>query len=483
MRNNISIPNIGKEKSLRNFSLFLALLIAGNFAYAFEANDSILKGKIIDTVRCKANTLYSYALYLPSNYDETNPCPAIFIFDPGANGKSEALLFKDAAEKYGYALVCSNNSRNGPWDDIKKSVDFTMKDAFARFNFDTNRIYTAGFSGGSRTASWVALSTQKIAGVIGYGAGLPSLDQYIPSQVKGFDYIGLIGKKDFNYEEMLEMEKRLEKSGLHVRLLISDLKHQLPSQQSILEAVEWMQLGAMKKGILMKDSGFIQLNFKKRDDSISKIEKNGNIFETASNIKYLTNDFSGLTDVSGYQEKYANIIKTKAYSEYLNDMQKAFQYEKEEFAAYRATLKEIRQNNGFSDSLYYWCLSKIISFEKQVKKGDKLKQDMAARILGNIFMFQYEMGDGFYQSKQYPLAIKCYKLCVEAMPDNKYVHYQLACALALNQNYLVSCKTLEKLLELGFKNKKALELEPAFANMKENKRFIEILNGMKEQEQ
>ena len=45
------------------------------------------RGKIIDTVRCKLNPKFSYALYLPDNYSDTVKWPIIYIFDPAARGR------------------------------------------------------------------------------------------------------------------------------------------------------------------------------------------------------------------------------------------------------------------------------------------------------------------------------------------------------------------------------------------------------------
>ena len=219
--------------------------------------DSIPKGIVVDSVLCKANPEFSYAVFLPTQYNENKLWPIIYVFDPSANGKIEANLYHETAEKYGYIVVCSNNSKNGPWEDCEIAVKYTMEDAEVRFSIDRNRVYTSGFSGGARLASFIALSTQKIAGVIGFCAGFPPKEKYYTSQIKGFDYIGLIGKRDWNYFELLELEKTLQKNKLNARLITSELNHELPSKESILEAIEWMEFNAMKKDLCIKNDTFI----------------------------------------------------------------------------------------------------------------------------------------------------------------------------------------------------------------------------------
>jgi len=59
---------------------------------------------------------------------------------------------KDAAERYGYIVLGSNNSRNGPWKPESEAADAMLQDAQKRFAVDLKRIYFAGFSGGARVA-------------------------------------------------------------------------------------------------------------------------------------------------------------------------------------------------------------------------------------------------------------------------------------------------------------------------------------------
>src|SRR5580704_3827412 len=72
-------------------------------------------GQIIAHVPCAKDATQSYALYLPSNYTPDRAWPVIYAFDPGGRGQNPVTRYQDAAEKYGYIVAGSNNSRNGPW--------------------------------------------------------------------------------------------------------------------------------------------------------------------------------------------------------------------------------------------------------------------------------------------------------------------------------------------------------------------------------
>jgi hypothetical protein len=467
-------------KTMFKFSLFCMTLSIGFTQNAFSVNyyDSIPKGQIVDSIFCKANPKYSYALYLPKLYDENKTWPVIFIFDPGANGKSKAILFKEAAEQYGYILVCSNNSKNGPGDENVKAINYMMDDAFSRFSFDDKRIYTSGFSGGSRVASFIALNTHKVAGVIGCGAGFPGMESYQVSDIRDFIYVGLIGKRDMNYPEMLELEKTLEKSNINERLIVSELKHQPPSKESILNAVEWLELYAMKKSSIKTNEEFVGKQYRKYTDTISNLQKRDDIIETASNIKYLLNDFKGLVNIEMYKTKHDSIVNSELYKKKKNEEDEVLKSEKNKVNDYYKLALSIRESGEFTDSIYSYWISEININERLQKKGTHYKEYMASHLLTNIYFIQSELGEYFYSKKNYPYSVKCYKLCCLSMPEYKFVLYKLACAQALSKNKKTAYKTIKKLIELGFKDKKALESEPSFIDLKNTNRFKELLDRM-----
>ena len=74
---------------------------------------AITPGKIVENVRCEKDSSQAYALYLPSHYSTDRTWPLLMAFDPRARGLTAVERFAPAAEKYGWIVVGSNNSRNG----------------------------------------------------------------------------------------------------------------------------------------------------------------------------------------------------------------------------------------------------------------------------------------------------------------------------------------------------------------------------------
>ena len=98
-------------------------------------------------------------------FDLARQWPVILAFDGGGGGRQGVERYRAAAEKYGYVVAGSNNSRNGPWNVGLDAAAAMIADVKRRFPIDLRRMYTAGMSGGARVAIMVAQNSPEIAGV------------------------------------------------------------------------------------------------------------------------------------------------------------------------------------------------------------------------------------------------------------------------------------------------------------------------------
>jgi len=78
-----------------------------------DKDSAFVRGRVISNVSCKKDYIQNYALYLPSYYSEDKKWPVVCAFDSHGKGLLPVELFKDEAEKYGYIILGSNNSKNG----------------------------------------------------------------------------------------------------------------------------------------------------------------------------------------------------------------------------------------------------------------------------------------------------------------------------------------------------------------------------------
>ncbi|WP_321475448.1 hypothetical protein [uncultured Paludibaculum sp.] len=187
------------------------------------------RGQVIERVDVAGNDRHSYALYLPSAYTPDRKWPILMCLDPGARGKIPVERFSAAAEKYGFIVVGSNNSRNGPMAVSAEAIRYLMDEVKRRFPLDQKGLFAAGFSGGSRVAlSWAQAAG--LNGVIADGAAFGSSG--IPKQ-KPFLIYAVAGRDDFNYHELYAMSVDLGQRGWPVRFAEFEGGHEwLPAAQA-----------------------------------------------------------------------------------------------------------------------------------------------------------------------------------------------------------------------------------------------------------
>ena len=254
-------------------------------------------GQVIDRVTCAADPSQSYALFVPSGYTPSRAWPVIFAFDPGGRGRIPVERYQTAAERYGYIVVGSNNSRNGS-TEIPKILAAMTSDVAERLAVDPRRVYLAGMSGGARVALGIALASKDIAGVIASSAGYP--DSRVRKTLP-FPLFATAGTDDFNHLEMRRLDRELSTSH---RLAIFRGGHVWLSSDLAVQAVEWMELHAMKSGLKPRDAGFIDRMYQSRTADIesAKVE-----IEAFRAVRALAEDFQGLTDVSAASARAAKL--------------------------------------------------------------------------------------------------------------------------------------------------------------------------------
>lgn len=276
--------------------------IAVSVPGTFPIYGKFATGIIIEKVVCQADPVQSYALYLPPGYPGDKKWPIIYALDAGARGALPLHHFKPAAEKYGYIIVGSNNARNGPWEPIARTVRAMWLDTQNRFAVDNNRVYTTGFSGGARMASICKyIVNQPVTGIIGCGAGLNT--NLKPAVIKPGIYYGIVGLSDFNYREMMKLDNDFDTAGVVHRILVFDGDHRWPPEQYCLQALEWMEINAIKKGLKVKNEPLVTDLYKKTLDRAQQLEQSKNIFFAVSAYEAGEQLFSGLADVNEFKNK------------------------------------------------------------------------------------------------------------------------------------------------------------------------------------
>jgi predicted esterase len=279
----------------------MVILLAHSTALAITQTDSIPRGQIVERIEVLNDSSQSYALYLPSNYTPDRKWPVLYAFDPGARGRVPVERFKEAAEKYGWIVLGSNNSRNGPWNVVVNAWNAMLTDTHQRFAIDDERTYATGFSGGAHAAIRIAVGCKCVAGVMANGAGFPV--DLAPSPQMHFVFFGAAGVDDFNYPELKGLEEPLTKAGIIHRVQTFEGRHEWPPVSVATAAVEWMELQAIKAGKRPRDDGFINAMWQQLLSEANTLEASKKYYEAYQLYLEIAQNFKGLRDVAEIETK------------------------------------------------------------------------------------------------------------------------------------------------------------------------------------
>ena len=464
----------------------MVVLLAHSTALAITQTNPIPTGQIVERIEALNDSSQSYALYLPSNYTANRKWPVLYALDPGARGNVPVERFKEAAEKYGWIVLGSNTSRNGPWNVTVKAWNAILTDAHQRFAIDDERSYATGFSGGARAAVRIAAACKCLAGVIANGAGFPV--DLAPSPQMHFVFFGAAGVDDFNYPELRNLHEPLTKAGIVHRFQAFAGRHEWPPVSVATAAVEWMELQGIKAGKGQRDDQFINATWQQLLNDARALEESKKYYEAYQVYLDLAQTFKGLRDVAEIETKVRQLGDSREVKAGFGNEQAEFTKQREVESLLntliaardrQAANKQIEEEFGITNPL-----PEILhNFQKQSKASeDSSKRRVARRVLDGLVVGLIEQGISLLQTeKNYSESIKPLKLATEVNPDRPGAFFYLAWAYAANRDKKKSLQFLKTAVEKGFSDAAMITTNSAFDSLRNDPEYQQIMARLKKQ--
>lgn len=345
-----------------------------------NAQDKAKRGTVQDSILVSGTTNETFALYLPESYDKSASSSIVFIFDPGGRGAIGIQSFIDASEKYGHILVCSNDSKNGPYERNFDIANKLFNHIFSNFSINENEMYVSGFSGGSRLASAIASLTKKFAGVVGCGAGFSYSHEQMPS-VHGYAYAGLCGDRDMNYREMLENKDYLKLIKFNATLITYDGEHRWPPKEQILRAFDWLHLQKLKKEV--SASSEILNQYHKDYALLEQFMENQNLLFASEQSERMLEDYKGFIQIDSLSKKHQQLQKSKAYKKQNTALSSALKLEVKLANKLQSQLSSDFEN---PDNINFeWWKKELTKLDALRENKDQEVQKMAYRVKFDLF--------------------------------------------------------------------------------------------------
>ncbi len=433
----------------------------------------------MERVRCLKRPAVSYALYLPSHYPDDRRIPILILLDARGRALVPLSLFMPAAEERGWALASSWDSRSD--EDAKptlEAIQAIRRDALERFHVDERRVYLAGFSGTARLAIFVGLtSARPPAGVIACGAGFER--DVPPKREMPFVWFGTSGTRDFNHDEMLESAARLEALGAPRRLVVFDGAHQWPPLPVATDALTWMDLQAIRRGLAPPDEPLIARRAAAGSAAARREEAAGKPLAAYREWRSLVRDLSGLADVRPFEKAAAFLEGSWELRQQEGLERKALDEGRRTLSLWARTLR--RALNASPP----WSVEKLVAElgvarlrKTAASVGDPEQSEAADRLLSAL-----RVRTSFYLPAELRAAgdLRGVALALgvadAVRPGDPEVLYDLACARALSGEDAAALEALRRAVAAGFCDRRRLETEPDLARMHGDPGFEGLLEA------
>jgi dienelactone hydrolase len=458
--------------------LLFASLLSTQPAHGSAGDPAVVPGVVQPAVKVLADASNSYALYLPKNYTQQKRWPVLLAFDPSGNGVDPVRVFQPAAEKYGFILIGSNNSQN--FMDPSAAIRLLWDDFPRRYAVDPRRIYATGFSGGARVASGLANAcTSCIAGLVLCGAGLPP---EIPApRPEVADWFLTAGTTDFNYSEILRLADTLDAHHGATHMVFFPGPHSWMPPEVAEQALAWMQLRAMVKGLLPADKEFIAAEYSRRAAAAKALQQSGAAMAAARAYRELLSDFRSLpnVDVKDIEAQAAELAKSKELKKGKKDEQNILEIQDRVTQQIVGIANAMMERDQPAPVLQQQLEAFMVEIRRERDSThDDAHKDALARGVAGGFAFTRESASKRMLKKDYSTARDLF-MATSVIRPGPWSHYLLSQAYALLGNKKAALESLRKSVELGLKDPRLLE-DSAFDQMREDAGFKDVLARLTE---
>ena len=197
-----------------------------------------------EILRSDANL--SWQLYVPETYDANNPAGVVVYVSPTQKGGPPRTWNQPLGDK-NLIWIGANDSGNRVGVGKRMFLAMLAPKVLAReYALDSNRIYVAGFSGGGKTASRVAVARPEvfrggiyIAGAEAWGTTTPPPKLDI---IRQNYHVFLTGTSDFNERLTRRVYASYNAAGVEncELIVVNRLGHELPGRRVFVRAIEYL---------------------------------------------------------------------------------------------------------------------------------------------------------------------------------------------------------------------------------------------------
>lgn len=355
------------------FFLFLTLQLS---AQEF----SVKKGMVVDNLKVSDTLDETYALYLPTAYQNEKAWPTLFVFDDRGRGKSAAQLFKGTAEQQGYIIVSSNNI--SPQKDLQQNIMVAarlLQKASEVLPLDIGQTATVGSLTGAKVASSIPLIFDNIQGVIAAGDHWINFD--LIERKRNFVFIGIVGDEQYSASGMNLTASELSRLQFPSQVYLYEGGEEWPETGIINSAVGSLTIDAMRKNLRPVNRQLIQQLYEQDLNRVNKLMSLNQLINAEALLDLMEEKYTGYVSTAEIRSKQDQLSRSRNYIQQKREQSTVLEKESRLLDDFLYYLEEDVRTANF-ENLGWWNYQK--------KQLDSLSQinnaegKMAVRLQGYI---------------------------------------------------------------------------------------------------
>lgn len=428
------------------FFLFLSLQLS---AQEF----TVKKGMVVDNLKVSDTLDESYALYIPTGYENGRTWPTIFIFDGKGRGKAAAQLFRATAEQQGYIIVSSNSVDQQ--QDLEQNVLVAarlMQEATRILPVDNSQVATAGSMAGAKAASSIPLVFDNILGAIAVGDHWVNFN--LIDKRKNFSFVGIVGDEQFSASGMKITSEALSNLQFPSQVYTYDGNEDWPASDIITSAVGSLTIDAMRRNLRPVDRRLLEELYQHDLGQVNKMMSLNQLINADNLLEIMEEKYSGFLDTSEIRSKQNQLARSRNYAEQKREQRTITDKENRLMDDFSYYLEEDIRTANF-ENLGWWNFQKRQLDSLSQKSDGEAK--MASRLTGFINEYVRLKRNELAESRV-PLENKLVANMIQTIFDPEaFDAYRNIISLSAQDNdFETAFFYLEEMLKHGYKNMEAL---------------------------
>jgi tetratricopeptide (TPR) repeat protein len=294
-----------------------------------------------------------------------------------------------------------------------------------------------------------------------------------------FEVFSAVGTLDFNYQEVVPLQEKLQQAGFPRWLYIFDGPHQWAPAEAMEQALAWFRLQAMKANRQARDSAFISAQLSQAVSGANSAEHSGDLLSAYREYLQIADTFDGLTDVAALRAKAELLGKEKSLHEAAKQERRDFDEQLRLSAEVLNSISAPDENTRGQLETNGSAEDKARALRVRTEEEKRASRTLVyKRALADAFVGAMESGGAYLENRDYVRAVRAFSAATEAAPNSEWAWGNLACAHGVAGNRKEALSALRRARTVA-KDKTAFaawaKTEPAFDRIRSAPEFQELL--------